>query len=869
MLISRHAVNDFLHRDFDNHLWLKKATYEAIEYELARMRVRPRFKTKPWLHQLVCFYLGLRYPEFLFLLDMGCGKALQENELVLTPARGWRPIGKLQIGDPVIGADGRSTCVTGVFPQGFKPVFRVTFTDDVCVLCSDDHLWTVKTPNMKTWKTLPLSALRNDLRFPRSDNAKSSKGNLKWFVPMTEPVQFAEQKERSLHPYVLGVLIGNGCLGGGSCSFSLHHDDADIADRLQTLLPIGITVHAQSKVSAPTYSIRGNGGWLRRYLKKKRLNVKSRGKHIPREYLYAPITERIELLAGLLDTDGWAGEAGVFEWSTTSSLLAKQFTFLVHGLGGTARMWERCNEFGPYWRVYGRTPFNPFRSIRKSSRYDKGSLQPTRAIKSIEFVNEARCVCISVDNEDGLFLTRGAVVTHNSKIVMDLMTQYLREGKINRGLVTVPRLINIDSWRDDLAAHSDLEPHTVECENIEEKWERISNPKGDLTLIDYPGLTLALSKKNKRSGKLSPDEAKIEKVKRLYPFVGIDESHKLANDQSLWFMLMRRLTKDAAFTYAMTGTLFGRNVEHIWPQFFLVDKGETFGPNKGLLRAAFFDAEANKFGRGEKYTYRKGMDRALNRMLQHRSLRYDENEVHDLPERVNVPQRYEMTEEQREHYTRALEGLINAGHDDIEIKGAQWLRMRQIISGYLAWKDEHGSHVHHFARNPKLDGLERNLDEMGARNKAVISYEYTETGRMIVDRVRAMGIDCEWLWGGTKDKIACRRRFLEDKNCRVFVMNSEAGGTGNDGLQKVARYLFLYETPSPPITRQQVIKRISRPGQKMRSFIYDLIMQQSLDPGILADIAENRDTYESVVNGKRKPSKGFFLQNWAVDRVPN
>lgn len=525
MILSRHAVDDFLHRDFDNHLWLKNVAAEQIQYELNRMRVRPRFKTKPWLHQLVCFYLGLRYPEFLYLLDMGLGK---------------------------------------------------------------------------------------------------------------------------------------------------------------------------------------------------------------------------------------------------------------------------------------------------------------------------------------------------SKIIMDLLTQRLREGTVRRGLVTVPRLINIDSWKRDLAVHSDLEPTLIDCENIEEKWERLLNPgKTDLTVVDYAGLTLALSKK-KRSGKLTPDEDKCGALAKLYGFVNMDESHKLANDQSLWFMLMRRMTKHATCTYATTGTLFGRDVENIWPQFFLVDKGETFGPNKGLLRASFFDAEPNKFGRGEKFTYRKRMDRALNRMLQHRSLRYDEDEVQDLPARVPRVQKYEMSEEQREHYMRALEGLINAGYDDIEIKGAQWLRMRQIISGYIAWTDEHGKHVQRFTKNPKLDGLERDIDEMGSRNKAVVCYDYTETGRMICERMQHMGIGYEWLYGGTKNKAECKRRFMEDPACRVLVMNSEAGGTGNDGLQSVARYLFFYETPSSPITRQQTLKRIHRAGARMRCFIYDLVMQRSLDPGILADIAENRDTYESVVNGKRRPGRGFFLSETTV-----
>jgi SNF2 family DNA or RNA helicase len=209
-----------------------------------------------------------------------------------------------------------------------------------------------------------------------------------------------------------------------------------------------------------------------------------------------------------------------------------------------------------------------------------------------------------------------------------------------------------------------------------------------------------------------------------------------------------------------------------------------------------------------------------------------------------------MTEEQREHYMRAVEGLVNAGGQLNELD-ANWLRMRQIISGYLKWSDEHGDHTLHFKQNPKLDGLEQLIDEMGD-SKIVVCYDYTETGKIITERVKSMGLDYEWYYGGTKDKSGSRRRFMEDPKCKVFVMNSEAGGTGNDGLQKVARYMAFYETPTPPITRKQTIKRIHRPGQTQRSFVYDLVMRKSLDKGILEAIAENINVYEKVVNGQAK-----------------
>ena len=469
--------------------------------------------------------------------------------------------------------------------------------------------------------------------------------------------------------------------------------------------------------------------------------------------------------------------------------------------------------------------------------------------KTEPWLHQLVCFYIGLCKPEFLFLLDMGL--GKSKIIADLITQTQRERKLEGALVFVPRMINIDSWVDDLAVHSELEPNPINCSDIEEKWERLAYPKGDVTIIDYAGMHWALGKKEKVKGKFKivRDDKKVRHVQKQYNFLALDESHKLSNKENLWWGIMNQLCKTAEFKYLTTGTLFGKDPEALWAQFYLMDRGETFGENLGLFRAGFFTAKMNPW-KGTVYTFNERMDRKLHAMLQHHSIRYDEDEVQDLPTRVTLTKTFDMGEEQREHYMRALEGLINAS-GQVEELDANWLRMRQIVSGYLAWKDDTGDHVLHFKHNPKLDGLEQLIDEMGD-SKIIVCYDYTETGRMIVERVKAMGLGLEWFYGGTKDKTASRRRFLDDPKCRVFVMNSEAGGTGNDGLQKVARYMVFYETPTPPITRKQTIKRIHRPGQTQRSFIYDLVMRKSLDKGILAGIAENIDVYDKVVNGQAK-----------------
>ena len=503
--------------------------------------------------------------------------------------------------------------------------------------------------------------------------------------------------------------------------------------------------------------------------------------------------------------------------------------------------------------------FDNFNWLKKTPRSELmeaiRALSPAPRFKTPSWDHQLAAFYAGVCNPYFMYLMD--MGTGKTKVILDLISYAKREGKLKRALVMVPRLMNLDSWVDAVAEHSNLRGVVCSSGSAESKWQVLSMDEADLTMIDYPGLHLALSKRQAVKGKktkgkyrLVPDEKKIATIKRRYNFICLDECHKLGSHDNLWFSLLRRLTAEVDYCYGLTGTLFGKDPEALWAQFYLVDRGETFGPNLGLFRAAFFNTKMSPW-KGVVYTYNQKMDRMLHRMIGSRSLRYEESEVHELPARVNRVINLGMGEEQREHYLRALEGLINA-NGNLDALDAQWLRMRQIVSGYLDWKDEFGHHQILFKENPKLDKLEAMVEDMVASSKVVICYDYTSTGKMITDKLKQMKVGHEWLYGGTKDRTATRTRFLTDPKCQVLVMNSEAGGTGNDGLQKVAKYMIFYETPTPPTTRQQTIKRIHRPGQTERSFIYDLVMRKSLDAGILEGIREGIDLHDRVVSGKVK-----------------
>lgn len=474
--------------------------------------------------------------------------------------------------------------------------------------------------------------------------------------------------------------------------------------------------------------------------------------------------------------------------------------------------------------------------------------------------HQLQCFFLAMTRPEFLFLLD--MGGGKTKLILDIITQLIRERRIRRALVGVPRAAVLDGWVDGVAAHTDLEAWPVTATDIEEKWEQLANPRGDITIVDYQSLSLAVtvkraarakpgSGKRKAGNELAIDRDRIRHLNSLYDFTNWDESQYLANHNSLWYAVAHKLSAATNHTHATTGTLLNRDLEAAWAQFSIVDKGETFGPTLGLFRAAFFDTKVHPF-KGIQYVPRAVMSHDFHRMLQHRSIAYTEEEIDaGLPPKHEIPMVLKMGTEQREHYLRALEGVINSSKGSAEIKESQWFRMRQISSGYLAWEDGNGSHKLVFKENPKLIALRRVLDEIGHR-KLVVVYQYTETGRMIHDWLRAQDIGVAWYYGGTKDKGATKRRFVGTSvgACQVFLMNFASAGTGTDGLQAVSSSMFMYETPTSPMERRQTVKRLWRPGQSQTVRIWDPILERGLDAKILRSLKEGADFAEKFMTGK-------------------
>jgi hypothetical protein len=146
---------------------------------------------------------------FIYGPDYGTGKALDIDTDVITP-NGLIKINDLKINDLIIGQNGKPTKVIGIYPQGQKDAFKVTFNDNTSVICCDEHLWKVRYGNNK-FKVMTLKEIYK--------NYLNSFGYANYSIPLVEPVNF-EKKPITIHPYILGALLGDGGFSTDSVKFT-------------------------------------------------------------------------------------------------------------------------------------------------------------------------------------------------------------------------------------------------------------------------------------------------------------------------------------------------------------------------------------------------------------------------------------------------------------------------------------------------------------------------------------------------------------------------------------------------------------------------------------------------------------------------
>ena len=347
---------------------------------------------------------------------------------------GKKTLADLSVGDELFDRDGKPTTILGIYPRGKMDVYEVTLGDGRKVRVNDDHIWSVSTSrgNFKNKTTRELI----DAGVKKKATNKYGSYQYNFYIPMNKWVNYPKQ-DIKLDPYVLGALLGDGCLTENALTISSI--DEFVVNKISDRLPVEnkATNNPSQNYSwgflLPEKTKDGRNKWvgttdtLDGVLSFKR--GKTRDKYIPDEYLYNTKKVRLELAQGLFDTDGSVagnkGHVAQAVWTSVNPTLASQFASLLRSLGlrvTLSKQVRKAKNETDYVIVVCGTKEQLASLFTLPRHLEKLSACATNvrtysevAIKSIEKLPEQDDIyCLYVDNLEHLYLVEDYIVTHNT-----------------------------------------------------------------------------------------------------------------------------------------------------------------------------------------------------------------------------------------------------------------------------------------------------------------------------------------------------------------------------------------------------------------------------------------------------------------------
>lgn len=422
------------------------------------------------------------------------GKALDLDTPIPTPD-GWARMGDIEAGDLVFDERGipvRVLIASETFHN--RACYRVVFSDGSEIIADGAHRWTV-TDELDYRNRIDVTLTTDAL----ASTCKHGRRN-RYAIPVTRPLNLPPA-DLPIDPYTLGVWLGDG--NSYSAQFTQHADDAPEVsamiergghrvierDRNGKTLTLqidaigvrdGQCLRGHVLADVGTYQVTKHGRRChvcaecqRQHAMKHRygkemdpivrpsfyarlgdLNLIS-NKHIPPAYLRGSANQRMELLRGLMDTDGHAdAQGGNCEISSSYPSLASGIIELIRSLGFKPRVKRRRPKgvqestrisFQAYrdWPV-----FHLSRKRKRLRSLDNGRPSETfrRRIVAVEPVASRPVRCIAVDSPNHLFLAgKGMIPTHNTEVGLNWIG-YVMDHAPGPMLVVLPTLEVRKRW---------------------------------------------------------------------------------------------------------------------------------------------------------------------------------------------------------------------------------------------------------------------------------------------------------------------------------------------------------------------------------------------------------------------------------------
>ncbi len=809
------------------------------------------------------YYLELVNGCAVIALKPGYGKAQPKNCIVYTP-NGEKKLKDLKLGDEILNSYGGISNVLGIFEQGKIKTYKITFSDKTYTYCSEEHLWNIIQVSNLTHSNLKT---RNRTLTTKEIIEVKKTYNNNWKIPITNPVKFNPKKVQ-IDPYVLGCLLGDGCLSiKNTVLFSTS--DAEIRNFInERIKKNGVHLRKLGNYDYRISNCRDTNNSknnIVREIKELKLNgTKSDTKFIPDVYKYNSKKVRIELLQGLLDTDGSYHKSGnSIYYYTVSKKLCDDVRFLVQSLGGTVGISIKKKPKYTYngevrygkdcYVITIRLPksIKPFKLSRKIKIWNNKveKYTPIRVIKKIEPVGKKDSLCILTSAKDSLYLTNDFIVTHNTFI----STLYAYKNDFKTLVVCLSTLKKqwqrkgVNKFFPNATSQILHAGDLVDCPSLYDKRKNIRREEvNDFTIVNYD--LLMDKNKNKKIKKDTPAIRTLESLKLaiergVFDLIIIDESQKIKNDKTKWTQFIHSHCSKIQRRLLLSGTPIQNKPIEYFSQLKFVDK--KYWSSKTDFAYRFAAPEHNGFGMS--FNGASNLEE-LYYETQPYVFREESDEIEkQLPKIQIIPIPLELTDKERKEY-KNLEGEVSRDlrelDDEEDNKGKKSIGSLAIVH-----------RLKEFTSNIKKKNAEEIIENIIETGEKVAVFSEYKVGLRYLHET--FGEDTSVLYTGditsSKKKDELVQRFVHDINCKIFLTTRQSGGTGLDDLQLVCNTGIGLDQPWTFAEFEQTYKRLQRIGADREKPVkmYVLICEDTIDElvydlldfkqGIVTKVMDNKE----------------------------
>lgn len=420
------------------HTTLRKKQFSFKGYEFQRAIVDD---WHPSLYVIKCSQVGL---------------ALSLDTCLPTPT-GWTTIANVKIGDQLFDENGNQCNVTfksEIFID--HDCYELTFSDGTTIVADANHKWFVNSINAyDTEGNGPVSrsnVFTTEFLYKNFDKRERNQ----FSIPVADNLK-TDTKDLPVDPYFLGLWLGDGSTNSLTLtctkedfteySFILGQKGFELSPKLDRNGNYAVSVW-QGERRAETSL------WVRM----KSLGLIGTEKFIPSIYQRASFEQRLELLAGLIDTDGSVTKEGRIEFYNTNPTLIRQVKELIISLGLKPYLSSRkpkssCMKNGHiinsqkeifkiHFVAYEDLPVAKLhrkKSRQKKRETSRSTEVESRQIIDIRKVNSVPTACIEVDSPNHLFLAGESMIpTHNTEVQIRKYLAFLKRNAGVTGIFTLP-----------------------------------------------------------------------------------------------------------------------------------------------------------------------------------------------------------------------------------------------------------------------------------------------------------------------------------------------------------------------------------------------------------------------------------------------